>query len=178
MTWQGPTTTTTLGLPALQVVHGKQPGAFSLDGTPSHPLCPPSGSPKPAPLLHHPLPPPSTTLLGPQGTLHSVHGRQQLGAFSLGAEVAGEGVALACSYPHGLAVLTAASSSVWAVEGLAQPRPHRLAGLPAQFQGLAPTALAVVDPAHPVSGCLEVCGLWGLPAWVAAAHQRCAAGGR
>ena len=107
-----------------------------------------------------------------------MHGRQQLGAFSLGAEVAGEGVALACSYPHGLAVLTAATSSVWAVEGLAQPRPHRLAGLPLQFQGLAPTALAVVDPAHPVSGCLEVCGLRSLPAWVAAAQRRCAAGWR
>ena len=91
-----------------------------------------------------------------QATLHSVHGKQQLGAFSLGAEVAREGTALVCSYPDGLAVLTAATAAIWAVEGLEQPRPQKLAGLPKQYAGAVPSALAAVDPAHTLSGCLEV----------------------
>ena len=91
-----------------------------------------------------------------QATLHSVHGKQQLGAFSLGVEVAREGIALVCGYPDGLAVLTAATAAIWAVEGLGQPRPQKLAGLPKQYAGAVPSALAAVDPAHTLSGCLEV----------------------
>ena len=92
-----------------------------------------------------------------QVTLHSVHGRQQLGSFSLGAEAAGEGLKLACSYRDGLAALSATTFTVWGVEGLEQPRSQKLAPLPKQFAGVAPSALAAVDPAHTLSGRLEVC---------------------
>ena len=50
--------------------------------------------------------------------LHSVQGKQLPGAFSLGAEVAQEGLLLACTYSDGLAAVTADTLTVWAVAGL------------------------------------------------------------
>ena len=49
---------------------------------------------------------------------HSVQGKQLPGTFSLGSEVSQEAIALACTYPDGLAAVTAGSFTVWAVAGL------------------------------------------------------------
>ena len=47
-----------------------------------------------------------------------MQGKQLPGAFSLGAEVAQEGILLAGTYTDGLAAVTADSLTVWAVAGL------------------------------------------------------------
>ncbi|KAK9823042.1 hypothetical protein WJX81_002597 [Elliptochloris bilobata] len=84
--------------------------------------------------------------------LYSMHGQAQARSFSLGGEVAREGVAACCLYGGGLVALTA-GLQLWAVTDLEEPRPQRLAD--PRLAG-PPHCLAVMEPRHTLSGCIEV----------------------
>ena len=83
--------------------------------------------------------------------LYSMHGQAQARSFSLGSEVAREGVAACCLYGSGLVALTV-GLQLWAVTDLEEPRPQRLADprLPAP-----PHCLTIIQPRHTLSGCIE-----------------------
>ena len=80
-------------------------------------------------------------------------GQRLPGSFSMGEEVARDGVLQASLYGSGLAVLTG-KHALWAVTSLAVPRPQRLAAVPLTH---APHVMTVLQPQHTLSGCLEAC---------------------
>ncbi len=88
---------------------------------------------------------------GAQVHLYTMHGQAQARGFSLGAEVAAQGVADAVLYGGGLVALTA-GLQLWAVADLEEPRPQRLAD--PRLAG-PPHCLAVIEPRHTLSGCIE-----------------------
>lgn len=72
--------------------------------------------------------------------------------FSMGSEVQREGILDCQLFGDGLVVLTK-GLQLWAVSGLAEPRPQKLAS-PALKE--APSCMAIFQPRHTLSGCLEV----------------------
>ena len=80
-----------------------------------------------------------------------MHGQAQARGFSLGSEVAREGVAACCLYGSGLVALTA-GLQLWAVTDLEEPRPQRLAD---PRLAAPPHCLAIIQPRHTLSGCIE-----------------------
>mmetsp|Transcript_12464 Transcript_12464/g.35002 ORF Transcript_12464/g.35002 Transcript_12464/m.35002 type:complete len:872 (-) Transcript_12464:151-2766(-) len=72
--------------------------------------------------------------------------------FSLGTACKEQGVVLAEVFGSGIVALTG-KQELWAVSGLTEPRPQRLAD-PGLFD--APHCMAVVEPHHTLSGCVEV----------------------
>ena len=74
--------------------------------------------------------------------------------FSMGSEVQREGILECQLYGDGLVVLTK-GLQLWAVSGLEEPRPHKLAH-PSPRLKEPPTCMAIMQPHHTLSGCLEV----------------------
>ena len=72
--------------------------------------------------------------------------------FSMGSEVQREGILICQMHEDGLVVLTK-GLQLWAVSGLEEPRPHRLATAP--LKG-APSCMAIMQPRHTLSACLQV----------------------
>eukprot|EP00873_Tetraselmis_striata_P045222 jgi/Tetstr1/465486/TSEL_010170.t1 len=72
--------------------------------------------------------------------------------FSLGAAAREQGVSRAAVFGAGVVALTE-RHELWAVTGLLEPRPQRLAD-PGLFD--APHSMAVIEPHHTLSGCVEV----------------------
>lgn len=69
----------------------------------------------------------------------------------MGEEVSRDGVQRAVLYGSGLVVLTG-KHAVWAVTSLAEARPQRYAALAMRDP---PHAMALLEPQHTLSGCLE-----------------------
>eukprot|EP00891_Asterochloris_glomerata_P007024 jgi/Astpho2/7024/e_gw1.00107.12.1_t len=90
----------------------------------------------------------------PDGQVHlfSMHGDRLPRQFSLGAECTRDGVLMCQTYSDGLIVLTT-KLQLWAVAGLEEPRPNRLAD---PKLVAAPAAVAILEPRHSLSGCIEV----------------------
>ncbi|KAK9786074.1 hypothetical protein WJX73_008313 [Symbiochloris irregularis] len=89
------------------------------------------------------------------GEVHmlSMHGKILPKQFSLGQEVANEGITHCIIYPTGLVALSA-SHTLWSVSGWEDPRPQRLAPM---GKGITPPhCIAAIEPAHTLSGCVEV----------------------
>ena len=84
--------------------------------------------------------------------LYNMFGTQLPRHFSMGSEVQREGILDCQLYGDGLVVLTK-GLQLWAVSGLAEPRPQKLAS-PALKE--PPTCMAIFQPRHTLSGCLEV----------------------
>lgn len=84
--------------------------------------------------------------------LYNMFGTQLPRHFSMGSEVQREGILDCQLYGDGLVVLTK-GLQLWAVSGLAEPRSHKLAS-PALKE--APSCMAIFQPRHTLSGCLEV----------------------
>lgn len=84
--------------------------------------------------------------------LYNMFGTQLPRHFSMGSEVQRDGILECQLYGDGLVVLTK-ELQLWAVSGLAEPRPQKLAS-----PGLkeAPSCMAIFQPRHTLSGCLEV----------------------
>jgi hypothetical protein len=84
--------------------------------------------------------------------MYSMHGQKLPRSFSLGAEAARERIVDCIVYGDGLVALTGAHR-LWTVSNLEEPRPQRLA-----LEGLseAPHCMAVIEPRHTLSGCVEV----------------------
>lgn len=74
--------------------------------------------------------------------------------FSMGSEVQREGILECQLYGDGLVVLTK-GLQLWAVSGLQEPRPHKLAS-PSPRLKEPPSCMAIMHPRHTLSGCLEV----------------------
>lgn len=70
----------------------------------------------------------------------------------MGEEVARDGVERAVLYGSGIVVMTS-KHAMWAVTSLAEPRPQRFA---VPLLRDPPHAMAVLEPQHTLSGCLEV----------------------
>ena len=87
-----------------------------------------------------------------QVRLCNMFGTQLPRHFSMGSEVQREGILDCQLYGDGLVVLTK-GLQLWAVSGLAEPRPQKLAS-PALKE--PPTCMAIFQPRHTLSGCLEV----------------------
>lgn len=81
-----------------------------------------------------------------------MHGDRLPRQFSLGAECTRDGVLMCQTYSDGLIVLTT-KLQLWAVAGLEEPRPNRLAD---PKLVAAPAAVAILEPRHSLSGCIEV----------------------
>ena len=94
------------------------------------------------------------TACGLQVHLHSMFGVQLQQNFSMGSEVQREGILKCQLYGDGLVVLTK-GLQLWAVSGLGEPRPHKLAS-PFPRLKEPPTCMAIMQPQHTLSGCLEV----------------------
>ncbi len=73
--------------------------------------------------------------------------------FSMGSEVQREGILECQLYGDGLVVLTK-GLQLWAVSGLAEPRNQKLASPRLKEP---PSCMAIFQPRHTLSGCLEVC---------------------
>lgn len=86
--------------------------------------------------------------------VYSIFGVQLQRNFSMGSEVQREGILECQLYGDGLVVLTK-SLQLWAVSGLEEPRPHKLAS-PSPRLKEPPTCMAIMQPHHTLSGCLEV----------------------
>ncbi|KAA6418805.1 MAG: vacuolar sorting-associated 16 protein [Trebouxia sp. A1-2] len=84
--------------------------------------------------------------------LYNMFGTQLPRHFSMGSEVQREGILDCQLFGDGLVVLTK-GLQLWAVSGLAEPRPQKLAS-PALKE--APSCMAIFQPRHTLSGCLEV----------------------
>ncbi len=84
--------------------------------------------------------------------LYNMFGTQLPRHFSMGSEVQREGILDCQLYGDGLVVLTK-GLQLWAVSGLAEPRPQKLAS-PALKE--PPACMAIFQPRHTLSGCLEV----------------------
>lgn len=83
---------------------------------------------------------------------YSVFGEVLPRQFSMGSACKEQGVARAVVFGTGVVILTN-RHELWAVTGLAEPRPQKLAD-PGLFE--APHCLAVMEPHHTLSGCVEV----------------------
>ena len=84
--------------------------------------------------------------------MYSMFGVQLQRNFSMGSEVQREGILQCQLHGNGLVVLTK-GMQLWAVSGLDDPRPHKLAS-PRLKE--APSCMAIMQPHHTLSGCLEV----------------------
>ena len=84
--------------------------------------------------------------------MYSMYGTQLPQHFSMGSEVQRDGIQACQLYSDGLVVLTKALQ-LWAVSGLQEPRPQKLAS-PRLKE--APHCMAIFEPRHTLSGCLEV----------------------
>ncbi|KAL3162570.1 hypothetical protein ABBQ38_008623 [Trebouxia sp. C0009 RCD-2024] len=84
--------------------------------------------------------------------MYSMFGVQLQRNFSMGSEVQREGILQCQLHGTGLVVLTK-GLQLWAVSGLEDPRPHKLAS-PRLKE--APSCMAIMQPHHTLSGCLEV----------------------
>ena len=84
--------------------------------------------------------------------LYNMFGTQLPRHFSMGSEVQREGILDCQLYGDGLVVLTK-GLQLWALSGLAEPRPQKLAS-PALKE--PPSCMAIFQPRHTLSGCLEV----------------------
>ena len=84
--------------------------------------------------------------------MYNMFGTQLPRQFSLGSEVQRDGILDCQLYSDGLVVLTKALQ-LWAVSGLEEPRSHRLAGPCLKDP---PHCMAILQPRHTLSGCLEV----------------------
>lgn len=84
--------------------------------------------------------------------MYSMYGTQLPQHFSMGSEVQRDGIQACQLYSDGLVVLTKALQ-LWAVSGLHEPRPQKLASPRLKD---APHCMAVFEPRHTLSGCLEV----------------------
>ena len=84
--------------------------------------------------------------------LYNMFGTQLPRHFSMGTEVQRDGILECQLYGDGLVVLTK-ELQLWAMSGLAEPRPQKLAS-----PGLKepPSCMAIFQPRHTLSGCLEV----------------------
>ena len=82
-----------------------------------------------------------------------MYGVQLPNHFSMGSEVEREGILECQLYADGLVVLTK-GLQLWAVSGLQDPRPQKLAN--PKLKG-PPSCMAIFEPRHTLSGCLEVC---------------------
>ena len=87
--------------------------------------------------------------------LYSMHGKKLPRQFSLGAEAAGEGITQCLVYGGGLVALTA-SYRLWAIQGWEDVRPQKLAPFGLGGNAPPPHCLAVIQPTHTLSGCVEV----------------------
>lgn len=85
--------------------------------------------------------------------MYSMYGVQLPNHFSMGSEVEREGILECQLYADGLVVLTK-GLQLWAVSGLQDPRPQKLAN--PKLKG-PPSCMAIFEPRHTLSGCLEVC---------------------
>lgn len=85
--------------------------------------------------------------------MYSMYGVQLPQQFSMGGEVQRDGIQECQLYSDGLVVLTKALQ-LWAVSGLQDPRPQKLANPKLKEP---PNCLAIFQPRHTLSGCLEVC---------------------
>lgn len=84
--------------------------------------------------------------------MYNMFGVQLPRQFSMGSEVQREGILSCQMHGDGLVVLTK-GLQLWAVSGLEDPRPQRLAN--ARLKE-APSCMAIMQPRHTLSGCLEV----------------------
>ena len=84
--------------------------------------------------------------------MYNMYGTQLPQHFSMGSEVQRDGIQECHLYSDGLVVLTKALQ-LWAVSGLQEPRPQKLAS-PRLKE--APHCMAIFEPRHTLSGCLEV----------------------
>ena len=83
---------------------------------------------------------------------YSMYGVQLSQQFSMGSEVQRDGILDCQLYSDGLVVLTKALQ-LWAVSGLQDPRPQKLANPKLKE---APTCMTIFEPRHTLLGCLEV----------------------
>lgn len=84
--------------------------------------------------------------------MYNMHGQKLSWQFSMGAEVARDGVLRAEMWDDGLVLLTT-SLRLWAVSGFAEARPVRLAEADLQE---APADMVVIPPSQTLSGSVEV----------------------
>lgn len=84
--------------------------------------------------------------------LYSMYGVQLPQQFSMGSEVQRDGILDCQLYSDGIVVLTKALQ-LWAVSGLQDPRPQKLANPKLKE---APNCMTIFEPRHTLSGCLEV----------------------
>uniref|UniRef100_A0A061RIB2 Protein VACUOLELESS1 n=1 Tax=Tetraselmis sp. GSL018 TaxID=582737 RepID=A0A061RIB2_9CHLO len=85
-------------------------------------------------------------------TMYSPFGELLPRQFSLGSACREQGVSAAQVFSAGVVALTA-RNELWAVTGLEDPRPQKLAD-PGLFE--PPHCMAVIEPHHTLSGCVEV----------------------
>ena len=81
-----------------------------------------------------------------------MHGDVLPRQFSLWAECTRDGVLMCRTYRDGLVALTT-KLQLWAVAGLEETRPSKLAD---PKLAAAPQAVAILEPRHSLSGCIEV----------------------
>jgi len=124
-------------------------------------------------LAQPPPPPPPrgsmlTTLMPPaQVSMFDQHGVRDPRSFSLGEECAQDGILECCVYSQGLVALTK-RLALWGISDLADPRPRKLA-TPKIDQ--PPTAMAVIEPRHTLSGGVEVGKNSAFPPCIPPAHS-------
>ena len=84
--------------------------------------------------------------------MYNMFGTQLPRQFSMGGEVQREGILQCQLYGDGLVVLTK-GLQLWAVSGLEEPRPQKLASPKLKEP---PRCMAILEPRHTLSGCMEV----------------------